>query len=109
TSMMVVNPQLYYPATPAEIKELSFRQALIYAIDRQQMVDTIEYGLVSVAHGVVYPTLAEGTETDSAVVRYEYDPRRAAQLVESFGYTKGPDNMYRDPRGIPLKIEIRAT
>jgi ABC-type transport system substrate-binding protein len=64
---------------------------------------------VPVAHGVVYPTLLEGKESDAAAVRYEFDPRKSAQLIESLGLTKGPDGFYRDQAGQPFKIEVRAT
>jgi peptide/nickel transport system substrate-binding protein len=109
TSMLVVNPQLLYDANPPVIRDLSFRRAMMYAIDRQEMVDTIEHGLTPVANGLVYPTLVEGNESERAAARYEYDPRRTAQLVEGLGYTKGADGFYRDAAGQQLRTEIRAT
>ncbi len=109
TSFLVVNPQLLYDTTPAVIRDVTFRKAMLHAINRQEMVDTIGYGLVPMAHGVIYPTLAEGKEAESSAVRYDFDPRRAQQLIESLGMTKGGDGLYRDPSGQPMKIEVRAT
>jgi len=43
-----------------------------------------------------------------AVVRYEYDPRRAAQLIEGMGYTKATDGIYRSPSGERLTVEVRS-
>ena len=109
TSMLVVNPQLLHETNPAVIRDLSFRRAMLHAIDRQELVDTIEYGLTPVAHGIVYPTLIEGREAERAAIRYEYDPRRAAQMIEGLGYAKAPDGFYRDASGQQLRIEIRVT
>jgi ABC-type transport system substrate-binding protein len=64
---------------------------------------------VPVAHGLVYPTLVEGRETERAIVRYDYDQRRAAQIIEGLGYTKASDGFYRDASGQQLRLEIRAT
>jgi peptide/nickel transport system substrate-binding protein len=108
TSFMVMNPQFLYETNPAIIRNVTFRKAMMHALNRQEMVDGIEYGLVPIANGVVYPTSA-GKEIDAAAVRYDFDPRKTAQMVESLGLSKGPDGFYRDQYGQPMKIEIRAT
>src|SRR5207244_4797465 len=46
---------------------------------------------------------------EHAIVRYPYDPRTAAQLVEELGYARGPDGAFRDPSGDRLSVEIRST
>src|SRR5207247_2596347 len=94
---------------PAIIRDTAFRKAMMAAINRKEMADTIDYGLVPVADGIVYPTLQEGQATLSAAVRYDYDPRKAMQMIESLGMSKGPEGNYRDPAGQSMKIEIRAT
>jgi peptide/nickel transport system substrate-binding protein len=108
TSLMVLNPQLLNP-NPAIVSDVTFRRALLHAIDRQELADTIDYGLVPVANGLVYPTLVEGRETERAIVRYDYDQRRAAQMIEGLGYTRDSDGFYRDAGGQQLRLEIRAT
>jgi peptide/nickel transport system substrate-binding protein len=42
-------------------------------------------------------------------VKYEHDPRRAAQLLEGLGYAKGEDGLLRDVQGQPLALELRTT
>jgi len=108
TSLLVLNPQLLEP-DPAILLNVNFRKAMMYAIDRQQMADTIDYGLVPIAHGPVNPTLRDGQEIDSSLVKYEFDPRKSAQMIEALGYTKGSDGFYHDAAGQLLKIEIRTT
>lgn len=108
TSLQVINSQFLDPS-PAVVTELNFRRAMIHAIDRQEMADTIDYGLVPVAHHFIYPNLPEARATESALVKYDYDPRRAAQLMEGLGYVKGVDGFYRDAGGQQLRVEIRTT
>jgi ABC-type transport system substrate-binding protein len=73
------------------------------------MVDTIQGGLVQIAHSWVPPGAPEYQETLPAAVRYEYDPRRAADILGSIGYTRGVDNLVRDQSGQPLALEARVT
>lgn len=101
-------PQLNNP-NPAVIGDVRFRRALFHAIDRQQLVDTLMLGLSSVAHSVLIPTDREYPALQASEVRYEYDPRKASQMVEGLGYLKGADGFFRDAAGQRLTVEIRAT
>src|SRR5207249_9981821 len=58
---------------------------------------------------VILPTDREFTETDSALVKYEYDPRRATDMIQALGYTRGPDGMFLDAAGERLSIEVNST
>jgi ABC-type transport system substrate-binding protein len=42
-------------------------------------------------------------------VKYAYDHRETARLVEGLGYARGGDGMYRDSAGRPLNIEVRSS
>ena len=42
-------------------------------------------------------------------MRYEYDPRRAAQLLEELGYTRGPDGVAQNASGQKLAFEVSTT
>jgi len=86
TSMEVEYPQFVNP-TPQVLLERRFRQTLYHAMDRQQWVDAFTYGLTTPAHTVL-GELPEYREMTAGVPRYEYDPRRAAQLIEGLGYSK---------------------
>lgn len=96
--------------TPAALADLQFRRALVHAIDRQSMVDGLVGGSTAVAHGVITnpSRTAEYQAAVGSIVRYEYDPRRAVQMIEGQGYRKGPDGMYRDLNGQPMPLEIRT-
>jgi peptide/nickel transport system substrate-binding protein len=105
---VVVYPQFVNPS-PAIIADVRFRRALLMAIDRQAMADEIQAGLVPVAHNYVRPDEPEFRETDRYITKYEYDPRRAMEMLEGLGYSKGSDGGYRDGSGQRLSVEIRAT
>lgn len=101
-------PQLLDP-TPPVVGESDFRRALLHAVDRQQMVDVLMGGLVPVAHMYLGPTEPGFQEIERTIPRYDYDPRRATQLIEGLGYTRAPDGGFRDSSNQRLSVEIRAS
>jgi peptide/nickel transport system substrate-binding protein len=107
TSWVALYPQLLNP-TPAVLGEVPFRQALLHAINRQEMSDTIQAGLSPVGHSLIGPHDPEHQAIQGSIVRYEYDPRRVAQLIEGLGYQKGADGMFRDTAGQTLNLEMRT-
>jgi peptide/nickel transport system substrate-binding protein len=86
-----------------------FRRALLHAIDRQQMLDTFMGGQSSITHSFLAPDSAEYKEVESSIVRYDYDPRRAMQMIEGLGYTRGADGMYADASGNRLQVPMQTT
>jgi peptide/nickel transport system substrate-binding protein len=101
-------PQMQNP-TPAVVADARFRRALLHGVDRQQLVDTFQAGQSLVAHSYVSPREADYKDVEGAVVRHDYDPRRAVELIESLGYTRGPDGGLRDAGGQRLSLELRTT
>ncbi len=107
-SWIVIYPQFINP-TPSVVGDVQFRRALLHAIDRQQMADSLMAGLSSVAHNYLNSQAPEAKETDSQVMRYEYDPRKAVQMIEALGYQRGPDATFRDSSGQRLVVSMLAT
>jgi peptide/nickel transport system substrate-binding protein len=103
---VVIYPQFVNPQ-PEVVLNVQFRKALLYAIDRQAMADTLMAGLVPLANGPLDPNSREFKATEASAVKYEFDPRRAVQLIEGIGYTRGADGMFRDAAG-PLGVDIRG-
>lgn len=103
---LVLFPQFVNP-NPAVIADLRFRRGLMYAIDRQEMADTLNAGLVPIAHSYLSPNQPEYTQIEGRLVRYEFDPRRAVQAFEALGYARSSDGTLRDPAAQRVEIEIR--
>lgn len=106
-SWMAAFPKLLDPR-PEVIREVAFRRALLHAIDRQTLADTLLPGMSGVAHSFVGPDQPWYQEIQPFVVRYDYDPRRSRQLIEGLGYTLGGDGFFRDATGQRLTIEART-
>jgi peptide/nickel transport system substrate-binding protein len=107
TGWVVAMPQFINPNPPV-LLDVRLRRALQHAIDRQAIVDTILYGKTTVADTPVAPNQREYKEIQSAIVRYPYDPDRAAALMKELGYTKGSDGMLQDSARQRLTIESRT-
>ena len=109
SSFVQVFPQFMNPNPPiVGSPNPQFRRALLHAINRQELVDTMQYGAVPVAHVFVTPEEPEYRFIEDSIVKYDFDPRRAAQMIEQLGYTRGPNNVFQQG-GQPLGVEIRAT
>jgi peptide/nickel transport system substrate-binding protein len=93
---------------PRIVSNPQFRRALLHAVDRQALVDTLMNGMLPVAHSVFTPGTPEYEATESFIVRYDYDTRRAAQMIQELGYTRGGDGTFRDSAGQPLSLEVRS-
>jgi peptide/nickel transport system substrate-binding protein len=104
---VVLFPQLLTPS-PAVVGDVRFRRALLHAIDRQRMVDTFQKSLSAVAHSILEPNQPKYRAIEQRVTRYEYDTRRAGQIIEELGYTRGADGLVRDSAGLPLIFEART-
>jgi peptide/nickel transport system substrate-binding protein len=105
---ILIYPQFVNPNPPI-VTDLRFRRALLMAIDRQAMADVIQASLVPIAHSYVRPDEPEYGPTEPFVVRYDYDPRRAGQMIEELGYAKSPDGVFHDGAGQRLAMEVRAS
>ncbi len=94
------------------LQKREVRMAIAYAIDRKKVADAAGAGLFD---PVEYPTGLLKLSSDwisdliSAGVlnKYEYNPAKAAQLLESVGFTK-KDGKWYTPDGKPFKLTLIA-
>lgn len=107
-NFLTLYPQFLNPDPPV-IADVRFRRALLHAVDRQELVDTLEAGLSTVAHSVVSPRDPEYQAVQTSIVRYEYDPSRAAEMIEALGYTRRGDGWFYDANNRKLSIPIQAS
>jgi peptide/nickel transport system substrate-binding protein len=88
----------------APTDDLLVRQAVIYAIDKQAIVDTVYFGLVEPAYG---PLSAAFPEYDPALEQmYSYDPERAHELLDLAGWTDDDGDGVREKDGEALSVTI---
>ena len=105
---LVVFPQFLNPS-PAIVGNVQFRRALLHAIDRGQVAETLMSGPVPMAHTFLSPSDPAYGAIEPEVVRYEYDTRRAAELLDGLGYIRDGDGGYRDAARQRLAVEIRVS
>jgi peptide/nickel transport system substrate-binding protein len=76
---------------PREMLDVRVRRGLLHALDRQAVVDTLMGGQSPVSHSFVTPDDPRWEWVDDVVAKYDYDPRRALELLGSAGWRPGPD------------------
>jgi peptide/nickel transport system substrate-binding protein len=108
SSYINMNVQFLNPDPPI-LSDVRFRKALYMALDRQQLVEELTFGLSSVAESSIHPSEPEYPFVQPSIVRYQFDPRAATQAIEGLGYRKGTDGMFVDGGGRPLVINVMAT
>lgn len=85
---------------PFNIKEV--RQAMGYAINKQQIVDTVFMGQGVPSYGPINPK----SWAYNPDIAFSYDQEKAAQLLEQAGFKKGSDGIL-EKDGKKLEFEIR--
>jgi peptide/nickel transport system substrate-binding protein len=77
---------------PAIFQDVTVRQALCYAIDRQAIAQKIYGGYATVAVGTESP-VTWAYQPDKITTKYEYDPKKAMQLLDGGGWKVGSDGV----------------
>ena len=90
------------------LSKLPVRQAIAYALDRATIARLGEGGQQQPANqtGVITPTFQSWS--DSSIPVPNNDPAKAQQILNSAGYKKGSDGIYRSPSGQPLSFTIKT-
>lgn len=86
----------------------TFRQAMVYAINRPQVSAKGEYGYEPVASMTGLTLPADNGYVDRAMVNkysYRYDPAKAKQLVASMGLKRNAKGQLTGPHG-PISVTI---
>ena len=92
-----------YDTQRAPFNNKVVRQAINLAIDRQDLVDTVYLGAASVGSaGWIHPS---HTVYNDAVVT-EYDPEKAAQILDEAGIVDSDGDGIRELDGVPISFEF---
>lgn len=96
----VLLPNLKNPNVPF-FREREVRQALLYALDREALIETYLHGMGTVAHS---PFMPHSWAYDAHVPRYTYDPERAKRLLRDAGWWDRDGDGIVDKEGQPLRF-----
>ncbi len=87
----------------AFFQETAVRQALLYALDRQALLDKLENGQGLVAHT---PVLPGSWAYEPQVKQYSFNPAEAKRLLEEAGWTDNDGDGVRERDGIALRFVL---
>lgn len=96
-------------ANPPEIRDIQVRRALLHAIDRRALSETLLGGQAPVSDTLIPPDDPRWEWVRDVPTRYEYDPRRALDLLGNVGWRRGGDGMLVNPAGQLVTIPIWTT
>lgn len=101
---------LYYefnlnPETTTLFQDVRVRQAFMWAIDRQSIVDNIRLGFGEVANGT-QPSISYAYAPDQIDTVYSYDPEKAKALLADAGWTDTNGNGVVDKDGQEMSFEF---
>lgn len=98
------------PGWQRAVADPRVRQALMHATDREGLAELITSGLGRRADAFIIPHDRMVPEVQRVVVRYPYDPIRAAQLLAEAGWRRGDGSgPLTNSAGQSLDVEIWAT
>jgi peptide/nickel transport system substrate-binding protein len=89
----------------AFLQEQEVRQALLYALDRQALIDNVLLGQGLVADSPIVPI---SWAHDPSVRQYGHDPERAIGLLDAAGWSDSDGDGIRDKEGIELAFTLLA-
>jgi len=95
------------PAKTPLFQDVKLRQALCYALDRTSVVAKILNGLGTIGVGTE-PIRSWAYAPDKITTKYDYDPKKAAQMLDDLGWKKGADGI-REKDGKKLSFTLQAS
>jgi peptide/nickel transport system substrate-binding protein len=90
-------------------RDARVRQALLLAIDREELNATFFKGQAYIAHSLLHPSEPGFTAADAQITKYGFDPRRSLGLMEQSGWQRGPDGVLANAAGERFEISYRVS
>ncbi len=80
------------------------RAALTMAIDREAILNSVNFGMAVPLHGPVPPILPSYNETSNVV--WEYNPEKSREWLAELGWADHDGDKLLDRNGVPFQFEI---
>ena len=87
-----------------QLSDKRVRQAMMYALDRQQIIDDIWSGAAKVAHSNLSPKYDFYYNPD--LKQYDYDPDKAMELLDEAGWVDEDGDGVREKDGVDLSFTV---
>lgn len=85
--------------------ELDVRRALVYALDRQQIIDELNYGLYTIPTTWWHNTIWDNPDLEPL----PFDPEMSNSLLDGAGWVDSNGNGTRDKDGVELVLRYAAS
>lgn len=92
-SWLFAEAQKIHNPQPADLVNPKVRQALLYAIDRQALVQATSGDAGLIADSWVHPSFKTYATLQNAIARYPFDARKATELLAEAGWRPGADGV----------------
>jgi len=88
------------------LRDVKFRQAISWAVDKQKIVDSCWSGYATVGQSICYPD-TDGAWTPTEAETFGFDLEKAKQMLEAAGYTDtNGDGVREDKQGKPIELRL---
>jgi len=94
--------------SPKASLDVRGRRAILQAIDRTALAETMVEDVSMMADTIPPPTAPYFAAVDRATAKYPYDLRRSEQALIELGYLKGSDGFYTSPSEGRFQMEVRG-
>jgi peptide/nickel transport system substrate-binding protein len=91
------------------LKQPAVRQALLYALDKEALVDLLYQDRSLLADSWYVRSDPHRASIADGITSYNYDPRKAAQLLEQQGWKPGPDGVLVNAAGDRFETSFSST
>lgn len=95
-------------ARPVALTNRTVRQALLHAMDRPSIVDTLTAGLGQVADSWISPADDLRPQLASSIPQYPYDPALAQRLLAEAGWVRTGGVLRHQASGEAFAVEARS-
>ncbi len=102
---------IYFNLTMAPFNNATFRQAIAYAINKQQIYTKGEYGYEPPANQSLLPPALWSSWLDKSLAKkyaYNYSPSTALKLLESIGYHKNSSGQLVNSKGQQVTFTLEC-